>query len=105
MMADEPVPEKRPGNTLNRRSGRVRLRPAQLVPVQLSETLCGLAPSGLSVIIKFPPNAVTLGGVQVIETEQVPDAGTDAPQVVVLILNVGAPELIFGAGLSVIATL
>ena len=105
MLPDEPVPEKRPGNTLNRRSGLVGLPPAQVVPVQLSETLCGLAPSGLSVIINVPGKAVALSGVHVTDTVQLPDAGTDAPQVVLLILKVGAPALILGAGLSVIETL
>ena len=74
-------------------------------PVQLSETLCGLTVSGLSVIFNVPGREPAPAGVHVTEAVQLENATTEAPHVVLLILKVGDPALIAGAGLRLIETL
>jgi hypothetical protein len=75
------------------------------VPVQLSETLFGLKVSGVSVMVKVPGKGAALGGVHVTDTVQLENAVREDPQVALLILKVGDPELILGAGLTLIETL
>jgi hypothetical protein len=74
-------------------------------PVQLSEMLWGLKVSGLSVIFSVPGRGPALAGEHVTKAVQLENAAIEAPQVVLVILKVGDPAPIAGAGLRLIETL